>query len=653
MLSSVIVGSGTPHSPNRFSGESTFAGADEEKKEPTLYERFISNVYLFCLSVYAVWILLGILWYMYYDKWTSATAFYYAMDAGLSIGFCNPAEKDDWSKLFTIAYVLIGSTVISGCLGVFASVVVFAQVSVARDYSLENMTMKDPVEDKITLKSFANYAWYCFKLGIGWYSNRSRVILTIIFTIWMSLGTAYGMVFEDWSFITALYWAITTCSTGGLQSAPCINEDNNGGTTCDMGTLRGSLMGVFMMIGVPIYACTMAQFARSAVARVVESREAKLLSRPIEDAEFIFAANVLSPAGSETLVLGEYILLELMRLGQTNQNQIEKIKKNFYRLDKHKVGELFIDDLRLAGHVVSKRIRPGTVIRKIRTKSVEIFNTYIKSPSRTEAQSESDMAGGGGGHLPPPLDGSPDIERFIADGSPPKLGIDTSPGKLAPSVAPPAAAALVDLKAYNSTATPVGTRRTGKKSFRKSVSNKGGEMTPPPRRLQPGQIIGNSDFNSDDSASSDGFPDLESQSGFHKPSTKGSERRERRKHRREEKAARSGTPLGRDDNEDADFGDFYFDADGHADAAFENKSDEGGSDDDDGDDDDGEWMSSAAAGSNIYEHSSRATPLYANSSPSGSDGSNGVAASVNKQDSSSVSARPPATVARDDGLDSV
>lgn len=31
-----------------------------------------------------------------------------AMEAGLSIGFCEPSEIDDWSRLFTIFYVLLG-----------------------------------------------------------------------------------------------------------------------------------------------------------------------------------------------------------------------------------------------------------------------------------------------------------------------------------------------------------------------------------------------------------------------------------------------------------------------------------------------------------------------------------------------------------------
>eukprot|EP01034_Spumella_vulgaris_P036957 gene36957-45590_t len=371
------------------------------------------------------------------------------MDAGLSIGFCNPAEKDDWSKLFTIGYVLVGSSVVSGCLGLFASTIIFTKVSVvAKDVSLENMTMKDAELDRITIRSFSLYHWHRFKLAIGWYTNRSRIITLVMFTIWMGLGTAYGMVFEHWSFITSLYWAITTASTGGLQSAPCAADTDDMYKHCDMGNVRGSLMGVFMMIGVPLYACTLGQFAKIAITRAIEAREARLLKRPIEDAEFIFAANILSPEGSETLVCGEYILLELMRLGQTNQRQIEKIKSNFYKLDKYSVGELDINDLRRTGKVVSKRIRPGQIVRKIRTRSMEIFGSpFRKSGSQASFSEASGVTAATGlqstESVAKPRENKDRLEKALFTES---AGSEITPAVVAKSVKP-----------------------SGKKSFRKSI----------------------------------------------------------------------------------------------------------------------------------------------------------------------------------------
>ena len=344
-----------------------------EKKNPLIQalDFIASDIYLFSTLTYAFWIFCGLVWYKYYSNWTWATAYYYTIEAGLSIGFCYPAEKEDWSKLFTIFYVLIGSSVVSGCLGLLATSLVSTRVSlVAAQHGLGAMNYRNE-DNQITFTSVSKWLWYHTKYLSGWYTHRSRTIIVAAFIIWMGLGTAYGMVFEHWTFITALYWAVTSSSTGGLQSPPC--ESGSDEFTCNMGNLRGTLMGIFMMVGVPLYAAAIGQFAHIAVGRAIAAREEKMLSRPIEDAEFIFAANILSPEGSQTLVLGEYILLELLRLGQTNQQQIEVLKKRFYALDKDKVGELAIWDLQRTGQVVPRKLHSIELARRLRSRSIELF----------------------------------------------------------------------------------------------------------------------------------------------------------------------------------------------------------------------------------------------------------------------------------------
>jgi hypothetical protein len=49
--------------------------------------------------------------------------------------------------------------------------------------------------------------------------------------------------------------------------------------------------------------------------------------------------------------MGEFILLELMRLGQTNAEQIEMLKVRFQTLDARQEGELNLDDLKTTGLV--------------------------------------------------------------------------------------------------------------------------------------------------------------------------------------------------------------------------------------------------------------------------------------------------------------
>lgn len=51
---------------------------------------FFANLYLVALVLYAVWIFSGLLFYYFVGEWTWATSFFFALQAGLSIGFCAP-----------------------------------------------------------------------------------------------------------------------------------------------------------------------------------------------------------------------------------------------------------------------------------------------------------------------------------------------------------------------------------------------------------------------------------------------------------------------------------------------------------------------------------------------------------------------------------
>lgn len=70
-----------------------------------------------------------------------------------------------------------------------------------------------------------------------------------------------------------------------------------------------------------------------------------------------------------------------MRLGATNQHQIEYMKRKFYQLDRMKRGELRIEDLRSSGMVVPRKLHSVEVARRIRSRSMELFDTLRHSAS--------------------------------------------------------------------------------------------------------------------------------------------------------------------------------------------------------------------------------------------------------------------------------
>lgn len=152
-------------------------------------------------------------------------------------------------------------------------------------------------------------------------------------------------------------------------------------------------MGTYFLFGVPIYANCLGQFAMMAIQRAVLEDRMNKLKQPIDDNEFMYCANILSPAGSDTLNCGEYILLELMRLRACNANQIESLKANFNRIDTHQTGFITMEELRQVGKVVAPKYR--TAVGKVRTMSIEFIDNFIASPSMKLFQFGSQPSEGG------------------------------------------------------------------------------------------------------------------------------------------------------------------------------------------------------------------------------------------------------------------
>jgi hypothetical protein len=62
----------------------------------------------------------GTVFYSIYDKFGWAKGFYMAVNVGYSVGWGNLYEVYEESKLFSVIYVLIGSSAVAAAVGYFA-----------------------------------------------------------------------------------------------------------------------------------------------------------------------------------------------------------------------------------------------------------------------------------------------------------------------------------------------------------------------------------------------------------------------------------------------------------------------------------------------------------------------------------------------------
>ena len=94
------------------------------------------------LLIFGLWLLTGILFYTYTQGWTFSHAYFYCINAGFSIGFGTLAEIDyDPYHAFTIAFVLLGSSIVSGAIGYLLSFLIFnSNTNAPTAYTLDTVT---------------------------------------------------------------------------------------------------------------------------------------------------------------------------------------------------------------------------------------------------------------------------------------------------------------------------------------------------------------------------------------------------------------------------------------------------------------------------------------------------------------------------------
>lgn len=78
------------------------------------------KMYLNCIAIVSVWVIIGTLFYSWFNEWPLPQSFFYAVDAGMSIGFCTDVQETKLaSRAFTIVFILLGASCVGGALALF------------------------------------------------------------------------------------------------------------------------------------------------------------------------------------------------------------------------------------------------------------------------------------------------------------------------------------------------------------------------------------------------------------------------------------------------------------------------------------------------------------------------------------------------------
>ena len=279
------------------------------------------------LILWLLWLLTGSLFYAYKMDLGWSKGFYMAVNVGYSIGWGDIPEPGLTSKGFSTFFVLCGSSFVGAALGFFAQ----SAVSDADNWYVNQCQAK---KFEVDYENASNWITKCFYF-IDYHWIPFRVILAWI--VFIMTATVFALLTQpdDWAFGTALYFAVSSVSTGGLQSLDAtVTTDWMYGFT-----------GVYAALGVPLMGIAMAIIGGC----FIEGTTIEETMEKVEEAVTLDEVNMLENLG---LIDGdgiidktEFIILCMVRIGAADPELIGLITEYFNLLDEDGSGNLTLDEV--------------------------------------------------------------------------------------------------------------------------------------------------------------------------------------------------------------------------------------------------------------------------------------------------------------------
>jgi len=220
-------------------------------------------------------------------------------------------ENSNLSMIFDIVMILIGAGFVSNALSYF----------VTRKLSTQNKVAAKRLEQLFTTDTaFAKFIK----------NHHDGMLSAIVFTAWVIMGILFAMYHEKWDFVTSLYFAISALSTAGLQG---INKE-------DKENFPWLFVSLFCMFGVPMFGLVVGQSANIFIDQYIEADALRKLREPIRRVEFDKVKTMFSPDNSESVSRCEFFILEMIRLGNLDEDQINRIRYEFEARDASSNGKI-------------------------------------------------------------------------------------------------------------------------------------------------------------------------------------------------------------------------------------------------------------------------------------------------------------------------
>jgi Ca2+-binding EF-hand superfamily protein len=275
--------------------------------------------------VWFLWLIMGSIFYTSELDLNFATGFYMAVNIGYSIGFGDIPETGHLgSQWFSTVYVLIGASFVGAALGIFAEHIV-----ANKDNWYE--------QEKLNLE-YAQNIKYCHRVARMWYFcvyHKSELCFIILWVLFVVVATlAAWDTNDEFNFTNALYFAVSSLSTGGHYSLPGGNREWVYGLT-----------GLYCAVGVPLMGVAMATIASFFIDVGSIEDTLKEIKKPVTKLEIDMLTEFGLADEDGEIDKSEFIILCMVRTGAASPELIKLIEQYFNELDDDNSGTLSIEEI--------------------------------------------------------------------------------------------------------------------------------------------------------------------------------------------------------------------------------------------------------------------------------------------------------------------
>jgi len=348
--------------------------------------RFYVQAWFWCLVSLLVWLLGGTMWYCLWHEWPFFTGLYYLMQATMSIGFGFPTEEDICQRMadntdgfaFTAARYWVSDEHgfpgpdaggRGGCTAAEISkavttfwVVYFAAIAAASVGILIGKLVNPPGAwykkliqeaklEKLYEQAEDSPGWVddvIIGVKLFWFQSM-WFKATLLLMFWCGIGVAFSMLStQRMRFWTALYFAVTSISTAGLEGLKPLQfeADEDGNIEMNAYEFYTSLdyqhqfgfVALYTLVGVPLFGWAVSTIGAVFADMIMKRDSSITLHQAFTPEEFqlmklLGKGKLAEGADKNSITLHKFVECQLLRLGKVSVDELYEIKARFVELD--------------------------------------------------------------------------------------------------------------------------------------------------------------------------------------------------------------------------------------------------------------------------------------------------------------------------------